>query len=154
MPIERVNRRQLLALFPLVLLSARAARAAAPVMAVVKDPTCGCCEQWVAHLKTNGIQTNVSESSDMDAVKDAKRIPKGARSCHTGTIDGYVIEGHVPAADVKRLLSERPNVLGLAVPGMPTGSPGMESSTGRVQPYDVLTFDKMGRTTVFASYGR
>jgi hypothetical protein len=90
----------------------------------------------------------------MDAVKDAKRIPKAARSCHTGTVDGYVIEGHVPAADIKRLLKERPMVLGLAVPGMPTGSPGMEVPSGRTQPFDVLTFDGQGRTAVFASYGR
>jgi hypothetical protein len=154
MQIRSMTRRQVLAMIPLVLASSRLARAAVPAIAVVKDPTCGCCENWVAHLKKNGFQATVTESADMDAVKDAKGIPKTARSCHTAVIDGYVIEGHVPAADIKRLLSERPKVVGLAVPGMPTGSPGMESSTGRVQPYDVLTFDKMGRTSIFASYGR
>jgi hypothetical protein len=110
--------------------------------------------QWVEHLKKAGFQATVTESSDMDAVKDGKRIPKAARSCHTGTVDGYVLEGHVPAADVKRLLKERPDVLGLAVPGMPTGSPGMEVASGRIQPFDVLTFDRQGQTKVFASYGR
>ena len=78
--------------------------------------------------------------------------PAAVRSCHTGTIGGYVIEGHVPAADIKRLLIERPQIVGLAVPGMPAGSPGMEVPSGTVAPYDVLAFDKMGKTTVFASH--
>ena len=81
-------------------------------------------------------------------------MPKAVRSCHTATVGGYVLEGHVPAADVKRLLASRSAVLGLAVPGMPIGSPGMEVSSGRVAPYDVLSFDAQGRTSVVASYGR
>ncbi len=123
-------------------------------ISVVRDPGCGCCLNWVAHLERAGFKATVTESADMDTVKDGKGVPKAARSCHTATVGGYVIEGHVPAADIQRLLKERPNVAGLAVPGMPVGSPGMESSSGRVQPYDVLTFDKAGRTTVFASHGR
>ena len=96
----------------------------------------------------------VASSSDMVAVKDTNKVPKQARSCHTGIVSGYVLEGHVPAADVQRLLKERPaDVIGLALPGMPVGSPGMEVGS-RVQPYDVLAFDKAGRTSVFASHGR
>ena len=154
MAINAMNRRQVLAMIPLALALPRLVRAEGLKIAVTKDPTCGCCENWVKHLKDNGFQATVTESSDMDAVKNSHNIPKAARSCHTGIVDGYVIEGHVPAADIKRVLKDRPAVIGLAVPGMPVGSPGMESSTGRLQPFDVLTFDKMGRTSVFASYGR
>ena len=123
----------------------------APTVAVVKDPGCGCCTKWVAHLKEAGFKATVTESATIDALKDSKGVPRAARSCHTGTVDGYVIEGHVPAADIRRLLKERPNIVGLAVPGMPVGSPGMEVG-GRVEPYDVIAFDKAGKTRVFASH--
>jgi hypothetical protein len=123
-----------------------------PTMAVVKDPGCGCCEKWVDHLQRAGIKATVTESADIDALKDRRGVPRAARSCHTGTIGGYVIEGHVPVADIKRLLKERPDVVGLAVPGMPVGSPGMETSDGRVDPFDVVAFDKRGQTRVFASH--
>ena len=106
---------------------------APPVITVVKDPGCGCCNLWVAHLKKAGFTATVTESSAIAALKDSKGVPKGARSCHTGTVGGYVIEGHVPADDIKRLLKERPAVAGLAVPGMPSGSPGMEVPSGRVE---------------------
>ena len=124
---------------------------AAPTVAVVKDPGCGCCTKWVAHLEKAGFKATVTESATLDALKDSKGVPKAARSCHTGTVGGYVIEGHVPAADIRRLLKERPDIVGLAVPGMPTGSPGMEVGD-RVMPYDVIAFDKTGKTRVFASY--
>lgn len=149
-----MTRRQWLALVPAALVSGVRVHAQAPMVEVVKDPTCGCCMQWVAHLEKAGFRTTVSDSADLDAVKDAKRVPKAVRSCHTATVGGYVLEGHVPAADVKRLLAGRPAVLGLAVPGMPIGSPGMEVSSGRVVPYDVLSFDAQGLTKVVASYGR
>jgi hypothetical protein len=123
-----------------------------PVMTVQRDPGCGCCLNWVAHLEKAGFKVLVTESPVMEKVKDQRGVPKDVRSCHTGVVDGYVIEGHVPAADIKRLLKERPTVVGLAVPGMPAGSPGMEMSNGRVQPYDVIAFDKAGKTTVFASH--
>ena len=123
-----------------------------PTMTVQRDPGCGCCLNWVAHLQKAGFKVLVTESPVMDAVKDQKGVPKTVRSCHTGVVDGYVIEGHVPAADIQRLLKERPAVVGLAVPGMPAGSPGMEMSSGQVQPYNVLAFDKSGKTTVFASH--
>ncbi len=125
-----------------------------PTMTVQRDPGCGCCLGWVAHLEKAGFRVSVSESPTMDIVKDRRGVPRSARSCHTGMVAGYVIEGHVPAADVLRLLKDRPNVKGLAVPGMPIGSPGMEAANGRVQPYDVLAFDAQGRTRVFASHGR
>jgi hypothetical protein len=123
-----------------------------PAMTVQRDPGCGCCLNWVAHLQKAGFKVLVTESPVMDKVKDQRGVPKAVRSCHTGVVDGYVIEGHVPAADIQRLLKERPAVVGLAVPGMPMGSPGMEVSNGRVQPYDVIAFDKAGKTTVFASH--
>jgi hypothetical protein len=123
-----------------------------PTMTVQRDPGCGCCLNWVAHLQRAGFKVLVTESPVMDAIKDQRGVPKTVRSCHTGVVDGYVIEGHVPAADVQRLLKERPAVVGLAVPGMPAGSPGMETSNGSKQPYDVLAFDKTGKTTVFASH--
>jgi hypothetical protein len=124
----------------------------APPVAVVKDPGCGCCTKWVAHLEEAGFKATVTESAAIDALKDSKGVPRAARSCHTATVGGYVIEGHVPAADIKRLLKERPSVVGLAVPGMPAGSPGMEVPGGRVAPYDVIAFDKTGKTSVFASH--
>jgi hypothetical protein len=124
----------------------------APTVAVVKDPGCGCCTNWVAHLEQAGFKATVTESPAIDALKDSKGVPRAARSCHTATVGGYVIEGHVPAADIKRLLKERPSVVGLAVPGMPAGSPGMEVPGGRVAPYDVIAFDKTGKTSVFASH--
>jgi hypothetical protein len=123
-----------------------------PTMTVQRDPGCGCCLNWVTHLQKAGFKVLVTESPVMDAVKDQRGVPKPVRSCHTGVVNGYVIEGHVPAADIQRLLKDRPAVVGLAVPGMPTGSPGMEVSNGRVQPYDVIAFDKAGKTTVFASH--
>ena len=124
----------------------------APSISVLRDPGCGCCLNWVAHLQKNGFKVSIAESPEMTAVKDRRGVPPSARSCHTGVIDGYVIEGHVPAEDIKRLLKERPAIVGLAVPGMPAGSPGMEVSSGRVQPYEVIAFDKTGKTTVFASH--
>jgi len=121
---------------------------------VYKDATCGCCAKWVDHLRANGFATKVSESANMNVVKEQNHVPRQTRSCHTALVSGYVIEGHVPAADIQRLLKERPTgVTGLAVPGMPIGSPGMEQGS-TVQPYSVMAFDKEGRTHVFASHGR
>ncbi len=126
-----------------------------PAVDVYKDPGCGCCEKWVEHLKAQGFTTKTTNVADIDRVKAKYNVPASARSCHTALVGGYVIEGHVPAADVQRLLKERPaGVVGLAVPGMPIGSPGMEVAGMKGQPYDVLAFDKAGRTRVFASHGR
>jgi hypothetical protein len=127
-------------------------RAQQPVkIDVYKDPTCGCCVNWVAHLRKNGFAVHSADVADIDAVKAKYNVPAALRSCHTAVVNGYVIEGHVPAADVKRLLTARPaDVVGLAVPGMPIGSPGMEGANP--QAYQVLAFDKGGRSRTFATY--
>jgi len=117
---------------------------------VYKSPTCGCCSKWVRHLQDNGFEVEAINRSDMNSVKSNAGIPRQLASCHTAIIGGYVIEGHVPAADIKRLLKERPAVVGLTVPGMPMGSPGMEGA--RQDKYNVLTFDKAGNSTVFSRY--
>jgi len=126
-----------------------AASAAGEVM-VYKDPNCGCCNAWVDHMKANGFQVQVEDTRDVNSIKQANGLTRELASCHTAFVDGYVIEGHVPAADVKRLLAERPQIIGLAVPGMPMGSPGMEGPTK--QPYNVVTFSKGGETEVFSRH--
>ena len=132
---------------------AAAQRPQLPVVEVFKSPDCGCCANWVKHLEANGFKTKVTNTEAIDEVKTRMNVPKKVQSCHTAVVDGYVLEGHVPSADVKRLLKDRPAVVGLAVPGMPMGSPGMEVGN-RVQRYDVVSFDKQGATRVFASYGQ
>ena len=113
---------------------------------VYKDAFCGCCANWVEHLKRAGFAATAENVANMNALKDKHGVPAKTRSCHTALVGGYVIEGHVPAAEIQRLLKEKPKVAGLAVPGMPIGSPGMEGPNAR--PYDVLTFDKTGKTAV------
>ena len=117
---------------------------------VYKSPTCGCCNAWVDHLRENGFQVKTFNTKNMNAVKQHLGVSPQLTSCHTATINGYVIEGHVPATDIKHLLSKNPNVTGLAVPGMPMGSPGMEGP--RKDPYSVLTFDAKGNTEIFSQY--
>jgi hypothetical protein len=125
-----------------------------PVVTVYKSPTCGCCVKWVEHLEANGFTVEQVDRTDMATVKQKQGLPRMLASCHTGVVDGYVVEGHVPAQDVKRLLAERPEgVDGLAVPGMPVGSPGMEQGD-REDPYNVVAFSRDGRTGVFASYNK
>lgn len=119
---------------------------------VYKTPTCGCCANWVKHLQAHGFATQVSELENLSELKAKHNIPGPAQSCHTATVDGYLLEGHVPAADVRRLLKERPAVLGLAVPGMPIGSPGMEVPNVKPTPYDVMTFDRDGQLKVYSSH--
>jgi len=123
-----------------------------PTVQVYKLSTCGCCASWVQHLEANGFTTRVMNLDDLSEIKAANNVPGSAQSCHTATVDGYVIEGHVPAADVRRLLEERPAVLGLAVPGMPIGSPGMEVPNVKPVPYDVVSFDRRGQLRVFSSH--
>jgi hypothetical protein len=128
------------------------ARADAASITVYKDPSCGCCTKWVEHLQAAGLRPAVHDRSDMDALKDSLGVPAALRSCHTAVAGKYVIEGHVPAGDVKRLLSNAPKgVLGLAVPDMPAGAPGMEMS-GRRDRYDVIAFSANGKTSVFARH--
>ena len=119
-------------------------------MTVYKDPSCGCCKQWVAYMQKSGFVVTAHDDTDMDARKDHYGVPSGVRSCHTALVGNYVIEGHVPAADVDKLLREQPKVAGLAVPGMVVGSPGMEG--GAAKPYTVVAFQKTGATTTFASH--
>ena len=119
---------------------------------VYKDPSCGCCTKWVSHLQANGFAPEVHDRSDMDALKDSLGVPPALRSCHTAVAGKYVIEGHVPAADLTRLLAAKPaDTLGLAVPGMPVGSPGMEMGDRGVA-YDVVAFGPAGSTHVFAKH--
>jgi hypothetical protein len=124
------------------------------VIEVYKSPTCGCCSKWVEHLRAHGFTVRATDTSAMDELRAKYGVPRALRSCHTALVSGYVIEGHVPASDVQRLLSERPAVAGLAVPGMPIGSPGMEVPSGKTEPYDVIAFDKDGHPRSFATHGR
>lgn len=117
---------------------------------VYKSPTCGCCKLWAQHLQANGFKVRTIDLVDVTPIKESNGVPPALGSCHTAKVGGYVIEGHVPASDIQRLLKERPKVTGLAVPGMPAGSPGMEGPTR--ERYEVLTFDKAGRTTVYARH--
>ena len=128
------------------------AQKSAPTVQVYKSPTCGCCANWVKHLQQHGFTTRVTDTNDMASIKAQRGVPARAQSCHTAVVDGYVLEGHVPAADVQRLLRERPAVAGLAVPGMPIGSPGMEVPGQKPQAYDVVAFDKQGQMRVYASH--
>ena len=124
------------------------------MLAVYKTPTCGCCAKWVEHMKQNGFTVHVTDLTDLSSIKAKHGVPSKLQSCHTAVINGYVVEGHVPASDVKRMLKELPAVAGIAVPGMPSGSPGMEAPPNIVPPpYDVVSFDKKGGTRVFAKHG-
>ena len=126
---------------------------ALPTIDVHRSPSCGCCMKWVAHLQGAGFKVNVHNEDDMQAIKTSLGVPDDKRSCHTGKVGGYFIEGHVPAADIKRLLKERPKASGLAVPGMPVGSPGMEMPSGVKQPYTVDLVAKDGSSRVYAEHG-
>ncbi|MEZ5646870.1 MAG: DUF411 domain-containing protein [Burkholderiaceae bacterium] len=126
-----------------------------PVMQVWKDPNCGCCKDWVAYLEQDGFQVQVYQTGNT-AVRQRLGLPLKYASCHTALIDGYVIEGHVNAPEIRRLLAEKPQALGLAVPGMPVGSPGMDGPVygGRHDPYDVLLVQRDGSHQVYKSYFR
>lgn len=115
---------------------------------VYKSPYCGCCGGWNAHMRANGFAVKVHELEDVDPIKARYGVPEQLASCHTGLIDGYVIEGHVPADVIKRFLAERPDALGLAAPGMPGASPGMEGADR--EPYNIVMFDGHGGMSVYA----
>jgi hypothetical protein len=119
---------------------------------VYKNPSCGCCGNWVKHLKENGFNANVTATQNRRPIQLKMGVPLDRGACHTAVIDGYFIEGHVPAADIKRLLTEKPNIAGLTVPGMPVGSPGMESNKYPAMDYKVLAIDKAGATSIFAEH--
>ena len=125
------------------------ASATAPsVVTVYKDPSCGCCTKWVQHLNKNGFVVTVRDTSNMDEIKRTMNVPAKLQSCHTAVVDRYVIEGHVPADVIKKFIAAKPKALGLAVPEMPMGSPGMEGS--RTEHYDILSFDRDGTSRVYA----
>lgn len=121
-----------------------------PKAMVYKSPTCGCCSKWIEHLEANGFEVESENVRDLTLVKQVNGVPRQMAACHTALVEGYFVEGHVPAEDIKRLLKERPEIAGLAVPKMPIGSPGMEGPNA--QPYEVLAVGKDGRATVFARH--
>ena len=142
-----------LPLMVLASIRAGAQRAASKIAATIyKDPTCGCCTKWAELLTQNGFAVTIKNIGELDAAKAG--VPPALHSCHTAFIDGHIVEGHVPIADVQRMLKEGGAVYGLSVPGMPIGSPGMEVPGMKPQAYDVLAFDRGGKSRVFASYGR
>jgi hypothetical protein len=132
---------------------AAAATPSKRLVEVWKSPTCGCCKDWIAHLEANGFAAKIHDVGNT-GVRGRRGLPAALGSCHTALVGGYAIEGHVPAADIQRLLAERPQAIGLAVPGMPVGSPGMDGAIygDRRDAYDVLLVVREGDTRVFASY--
>ncbi|WP_339748686.1 DUF411 domain-containing protein [uncultured Maricaulis sp.] len=122
-----------------------------PSVLVYKSPTCGCCNAWIAHLRESGFEVEPHDLDDMTVIKQRLTVPQEMWSCHTAIVENYVVEGHVPAAEITRMLAERPTIRGLAVPGMPAGSPGMEVP-GYSQAYTVWSFGDAGRAA-FAQYG-
>jgi hypothetical protein len=133
-----------------LLLAPLVAHSAAPVIDVYKTATCGCCKIWIEHLEAHGFKVNAHDVASPSDWREKFGIPAEYGSCHTGMVNGYAIEGHVPAKEIKRLLAAKPKARGLAVPGMPLGSPGMEGP--RKDPYDVLLVKPDGKTSVFAHY--
>jgi len=146
------NTIRLLMIAGLLLAPTHVVRAEPKTIQVYKSPTCGCCQKWVDHLKNAGFTVDVSNVGELNTVKRQVGVPQGASSCHTAVVDGYFVEGHVPAEDVARLLRERPkDVVGIAVPGMPVGSPGMEGAYP--EKYSTLAVQKDGKLKVFATHG-
>lgn len=144
-----MNRRNFLLAAAVLALPASAAPAA-NVVDVYKSPACGCCGEWVNHMRANGFDVKVHEVSEPYAYRRRYGVPDALGSCHTAVVGGYAVEGHVPAREIKRLLAERPSAQGIAVPGMVPGSPGMAGD--RSDPYDVLLFQKDGRYSTYARY--
>ena len=121
-----------------------------PRVTITKDPTCGCCAGWADHVRAAGFPVEVIETGEINRIKVRLGVPSKLYACHTAEVDGYVLEGHVPASMIQRLLAERPKIKGLAVPGMPAGSPGMEVD-GAAEPYEVIAFGPSGHS-VFARF--
>jgi len=150
--MDGMSRRTVLSFLPLTLIGAARAGTQDSI-AVYKDPGCGCCTTWVELLRREGFAVTVTEGRDIGAARHKFTVPAALRSCHTGIVnDRYVVEGHVPPADISRMLKEKSAVLGLAVPGMPIGSPGMEVKGMAAQAYNVIAFTSDGKTSVFASH--
>ena len=119
---------------------------------VYKSSTCGCCTKWVDHIRASGFAPEVHDEEEMEALKTRLKVPEGVRSCHTAQVDGYLIEGHVPASDIRRLLAERPKTAGLAVPEMPPLTPGMAPDGVKPKDFDVVSFQTDGSTRLFSRY--
>ena len=152
--ISLIRRSMTLALSAVAILGSVFFFSAAPAVAeeivVYKSPSCGCCGNWVKHIRQSGFDVVVKDLDDMDTIKRQAGIPEELQSCHTASVGGYLVEGHVPASDIKRMLTERPAIKGLTIPGMPASAPGMDAP-GKV-PYTVLTFDAKGKTGVYSKY--
>ena len=148
----RLTRRSALVAMASVVQARVAFAAEEPSITVHKDPSCGCCSGWVQHVQKAGFVTKVFDTNDIDAVKKRLGVPDDLAACHTAEVAGYVIEGHVPAAALRRFLAEKPQAKGLPVPGMPIGSPGMEG--GKPEKYDVVLFGPAGRRTLHEFYRR
>ena len=155
---DLISRRQILAILPASVAGLFAARAAAQTaqakepMTTYRDPNCGCCHLWIKHAEANGFKVT-DVVGDMAPIGSRFNIPPRLQSCHTTIVRGFVVEGHVPAADIKKLLASKPaGIIGLTIPGMPASAPGMDGKP--FQPYEVLTFDKNGRTTLFARHDK
>ncbi|MDR1990870.1 MAG: DUF411 domain-containing protein [Acidobacteriaceae bacterium] len=130
-------------------LQAQAPKSSKPQMVVYKSPECGCCLNWIAHMKANGFDVKTVDVDDIDKVKRTYGVPPSAASCHTALVGNFVVEGHVPADAVSRMLREKPAIAGIAVPGMPIGAPGMEMPGGQKDPFAIVAFDKSGKTTIY-----
>ena len=137
---------------PLASTPVSTAAGALPVVVVHKSPTCSCCGLWVDHLRAAGFEVQVNDSDDLASIKRSVGIPAEKASCHTAQVGGYFVEGHVPAEDIKRLLADRPDAKGLVLPGMPAGSPGMETPDGSRQPYTVELVRNDGSTLEFSRH--
>ena len=136
-----------LATVPIAGIEGARGAASRPKLTVTKDPTCGCCASWAEHVRGAGFPVEIVETNELNRVKTRLGVPGNLAACHTAEVDGYVIEGHVPARAIERLLAERPPVKGLAVPGMPVGSPGMEVDGTPPEAFDVIAFGPAGQTT-------
>ena len=147
-----MRRRTFLGIAVAATLVATRVTAAVPVIEVYKSPTCGCCGKWAEHLRKDGFVVNVHDIPDIDAFRAKAGVRTALAACHTALVGGYVVEGHVPAADIRKLLTERPKALGLAVPGMPAISPGMDAPHG--PGYDVLLFQANGSPRVYHAYSQ
>jgi hypothetical protein len=139
-----------LALLPLKAAAPATTLPPSPLVTVYKDPDCGCCKAWVEYMRKHGFRIDARDTRDMDQIKANLGVPGSLVACHTAIVGGYIIEGHVPAEDIQRLLKQKPKIAGLAVPGMPAGSPGMEGPPP--VHYQVIAFERSGKTHVFANH--
>ena len=151
-PLDRRDFLARFAAFPIVsaLAGGRVRRQARPTMTVYKSPTCGCCAKWIDHVRAAGFTVAIRDVNDINAVKKDLGVPAALGSCHTAVIGRYLVEGHAPADVIDKMLADKPNARGIAVPGMPSGSPGMEVPGSAGDRYDVLLFTTDGKTSVFA----